>query len=84
MQGIAGIIKNRRILKKERRVSDSRIILFASMSICLFITHQELIRRLDKTTETEILLDDDIIYSCHYEADLGGVGCAGEMGVDLL
>jgi len=39
---------------------------------------------LDQTTESQVLLDDDIIHSSHDESDLSGIRCAGEMCVDLL
>jgi len=40
--------------------------------------------RLDETAETEVLLDDNVIDGGHDEADLGGIGGTGEMGVNLL
>jgi len=39
---------------------------------------------LDQTAKTQVFLDDDVINGCHNEADLGGIGGAGEVGVDLL
>uniref|UniRef100_A0A1Y1LSX1 Uncharacterized protein n=1 Tax=Photinus pyralis TaxID=7054 RepID=A0A1Y1LSX1_PHOPY len=39
---------------------------------------------LDQTTQSEVLLDDDVIDSRHHEADLSSVGGAGEVSINLL
>lgn len=39
---------------------------------------------LDETAETEVFLNDDIVDCSHDESDLGGIGGASEVGVDLL
>lgn len=41
-------------------------------------------RRLNKTAKAEVFLDDDIVDRSHDEANLCGVGSAGEVSVDLL
>lgn len=67
--------------------------------IRVFVTARK-INHLDETAETKVLLDDDVccalaedrvvalekltIDGSHDEADLGGIGCAGEVSVDLL
>ena len=37
-----------------------------------------------QTAHAEVLLDDNVIDGGHDESDLHRVGCAGEVGVDLL
>ena len=37
-----------------------------------------------QAAHAKILLDDDVVDGSHDESDLHGVGCAGEVGVDLL
>jgi hypothetical protein len=39
---------------------------------------------LDQAAHAKVLLDDDVVDGSHDESDLHGVGCAGEVGVDLL
>lgn len=37
-----------------------------------------------QAAHAKVLLDDDVVDGGHDESDLHGVGCAGEVGVDLL
>ena len=37
-----------------------------------------------QAAHAKVLLDDDVVDGSHDESDLHGVGCAGEVGVDLL
>jgi len=41
-------------------------------------------RDLDETSKTKVFLNDDIIDCSHDESNLGGIGGASEVGVDLL
>jgi len=39
---------------------------------------------LNQAAHAQVLLDDDVVDGSHDESDLHRVGCAGEVGVDLL
>lgn len=70
---VVGIVKNRRF-GDERQVSESKKVL----------QMQRDANDLDETAKTEVLLDDNVIDSCHNEADLCGIGSASKVGIDLL
>jgi len=61
--------RNRRILEDERHVA----------KLACVDRH-----RLNKTAQTKVFLNDDVIDGCHDETDLSGIGSTSEMGIDLL